>query len=125
MGIFVVLMIIVLAAGCMVGPDYFHLNVDVPAGYRFEDKETRDATYTLWWRQFQNPELDALIIESLSNNKNIQVASTNVGKAAGVLTQTRSPLFPQIDYSGSGTKQRGSEQDATPIPASVANPQTT
>ncbi|MDO9109965.1 MAG: efflux transporter outer membrane subunit [Desulfatirhabdiaceae bacterium] len=112
-------------AGCTVGPDYIHPNIDAPAAYRFEDKEARDTANTLWWSHFQDPVLDALIIEALLNNKNIRLAAANVEKAAGVLTQTRSPLFPKSDYSGSGTKQRASEQGATPVPSSVANPQTT
>jgi multidrug efflux system outer membrane protein len=125
MRIFMVLMITVLVAGCTVGPDYIRPNIDVPAAYRFEDKEARDTANTQWWQQFQDPVLDALIIEALLNNRSIRLAAANVEKAAGVLTQTRSSLFPQIDYSGSGTKQRASEQGATPVPASVTNPQTT
>ncbi|MEI7672992.1 MAG: efflux transporter outer membrane subunit [Deltaproteobacteria bacterium] len=112
-------------AGCTVGPDYIHPNIDAPAAYRFEDKEAQDTANTRWWRQFQDPVLDELIIESLLSNKNILLAAANVEKAAGVLMQTRSPLFPQIDYSGSGTKQRGSEEGAAFVPSSVTNPQTT
>lgn len=125
MRIFTVLILVGLVAGCTVGPDYIRPNVDVPTAYRFEDKEVRDTANTEWWKQFQDPVLDALIIEALSNNKNIRIAAANVEKAAGVLTQTRSPLFPQIGYSGSGTKQRATEEGATPVPSSVANPQTT
>jgi multidrug efflux system outer membrane protein len=124
MRIFMVLLMIALTVGCMVGPDYTRPNLDVPAVYRFEDKEARDTANTLWWRQFEDPELDALIIEALSNNKSIRVAAANVENAAGVLTQTRSPLFPQIDYSGSAAKQRSTEEGATPVPALAANPQT-
>ena len=125
MRFFMVFIMTAWVAGCTVGPDYIHPKVNAPAAYRFEDKEARDTANTEWWRQFQDPVLDALIIEALLNNKNIRLAAANVEKAAGVLTQTRSSLFPQIDYSGSGTKQLASEQGATPVPSSVANPQTT
>jgi multidrug efflux system outer membrane protein len=124
MRFFMVFIMAAWVAGCTAGPDYIHPNVNTPATYRFEDKEARDTANTLWWRQFQDPVLDALIIEALSNNKNILLATANIEKAAGVLTQTRSPLFPKIGYSGSGTKQRASEEGATPVPSSVANPQT-
>lgn len=118
-----VLMIMVFA-GCTVGPDYVRPKIDVPKAYRFADKEAQDTANTAWWRQFGDPELDALIAEALLNNKDVQIAAANVQKAAGVLTQTRSPLFPQIGYSGSGSKQRSSEDNATPIPSTVSNPQT-
>ena len=120
MRIFMVLIIAAFVASCTVGPDYIRPNVDVPAAYRFEDKETRDTANTEWWKQFNDPALDALIIEALSNNKNIRIAAANIEKAAGVLTQTRSPFFPQIGYGGSGTKQRVGEQG----PSSATNPQT-
>ena len=120
-----VLMTVALAAGCTVGPDYIRPEVDVPSAYRFEDKSAQDTVNTEWWKQFQDPELDALISEALIYNKNIRIAAANIEKATGVLTQTRSQLFPQIGYSGSGSRQQASQQDATPVPPSVPNPQTT
>ncbi len=123
MRFFMVFIMAAWVAGCRVGPDYIHPNINVPDAYRFEDKEARDTANTDWWKQFQDPVLDALIIEALLNNKNIRLAAANVEKAAGVLTQTRSTLFPQIDYSGSGTKQRSSEQGA--VSSLMTNPRTT
>lgn len=108
----------------MVGPDYVRPVVDVPAAFRYEDKDAREAANTEWWKQFQDPALDGLIKEALANNRNIKIAAANVEQAAGVLMQARSPLFPQIGYSGSGTKQRASESGATPLPPTVPNPQT-
>lgn len=125
MRFFWVFILLALASGCTVGPDYLRPQINTPAAYRFEDKEARDTANTEWWKQFQDPVLEALILDALLNNKNIKLAAANVEKAAGVLTQTRSPLFPQFDYSGSGTRQRASELGATPVPPSVPNPQTT
>jgi len=123
MRFFMVFIMTAWVAGCTVGPDYIHPNINVPDAYRFEDKEARGTANTDWWKQFQDPVLDALIIEALLNNRNIRLAAANVEKAAGVLTQTRSTLFPQIDYSGSGTKLRSSEQGA--VSSLMTNPQTT
>ena len=125
MRFFMVFIIAAWIAGCTVGPDYIRPNINTPDAYRFEDKESRVTANTEWWRQFQDPVLEALISEALLNNKNILIAAANIEKAAGVLTQTRSSFFPRIDYTGSGTKQLASEQGATPLPASVTNPQTT
>ncbi|MFH0997295.1 MAG: efflux transporter outer membrane subunit [Pseudomonadota bacterium] len=123
MRFFMVFIMTAWVAGCTVGPDYIHPNINAPDAYRFEDKEAQNTANTDWWKQFQDPVLDALIIEALLNNKNIRLAAANVEKAAGVLTQTRSTLFPQTDYSGSGTKQRSSEQGA--VSSLMTNPQTT
>jgi multidrug efflux system outer membrane protein len=120
----VVFIIAVLLTGCMVGPDYVKPVVDVPVAFIYEEKEARETANTEWWKQFQDPVLDDLITEALTNNRDVKIAAANVEQAAALLIQTRSPLFPQIGYNGSGTRQRASETGATPLPSSVSNPQT-
>lgn len=108
----------------MAGPDYVKPAVDVPPSFMYGEKEAVDTVNTVWWKQFRDPVLDALIAEALANNRNIRTAAANVERAAAVLVQTRSPLFPQVGYSGSGTKERGSELGAVALPPGVPNPQT-
>jgi outer membrane protein, multidrug efflux system len=112
-----------MLAGCMVGPDYRRPSVDVPQSYRFEEQDVRDTADTEWWKELQDPVLDSLIAEALANNKNVKIAAANIEQAAGVLTQTRSPLFPQLSYTGSGARQRVTELGAVPLSAVVPNPQ--
>ena len=68
--------------------------------------------------------LDSLIAEALANNKNVKIATANIEQAAGILVQTRAPLFPQVGYSGNAARQRASESNATPLPSTLSNPQT-
>jgi len=58
---FIALAFAVLLTGCMVGPDYLRPVVDVPAAFRYEDRDTKEPANTEWWKQFQDPVLDALI----------------------------------------------------------------
>lgn len=111
-------------AGCMLGPNYRRPAVDTPQSFRYEVKDSRDTVNTLWWQQFQDPVLDRLIDDALANNKSVKIAAANVEQAAGLLTQTRSQLFPQLGFGASGTRERASERMATPVPAAVPNPQT-
>ena len=120
----IVLAFAVLLFGCMVGPDYVRPKVDVPAAFRYEDREAKESANTEWWKLFQDPVLNALIAEALANNKNVKIAVANIEKAAGVLTQTRSPLYPQIGYGGSAARERASEAEAVPVPSIIPNPQT-
>jgi multidrug efflux system outer membrane protein len=106
--------------GCMIGPDYRRPEVETPKSFTYEDKEAKAAVDTEWWKQFQDPVLDNLISEALANNKNVKIAAANIEQAAGVLTQTRSPLFPQVTYGSGGGRQMGSDTVATPSPV---NPQ--
>ena len=108
----------------MLGPNYERPTVDAPAAFRFEPKEVADTANTAWWRQFNDPVLDQLIDAALANNLNVKVAAANVEQAAGVFTQTRSGLFPQIGYAGTGERARTTESGATRLPDLVPNPQT-
>ncbi len=112
-----------LAAGCTMGPDYVRPPVDTPAAFRFEPKEAFDTANTEWWKQFGDPVLDNLIAEALAHNLNIRIAVANVEQAAGVLTQTRSGMFPQVGYSGAAGRARSTEDGVTPeIARLIANP---
>ncbi|MBV5275308.1 MAG: efflux transporter outer membrane subunit [Lamprocystis purpurea] len=112
-----------LIAGCMVGPDYTRPLVDTPDAYRFAFSDAQDTANTRWWRQFRDPVLDDLILIALANNWSAKIAAANVEAAAAVLTQARAPLFPQVNYSGEGVRERVSEATATPVPSGIANPQ--
>ena len=106
---------VLLVAGCTMGPDYRRPAIDAPTAFRFAPKEAADTANLEWWKQFDDPVLDALIAEALANNNNVKVAVANVEQAAGVFTQTRSQLFPQTGYGLSGGRARTSEAGATPI----------
>ena len=101
----------ILFTGCTVGPDYVKPKVDVPAAFRNADGAAREQIDTQWWGQFQDPVLDGMIREALENNKNVRIAAANVEQSAGVLMQARSPLFPQLGYSGSAARERTPESD--------------
>ncbi len=116
---------ILVVAGCAVGPDYRRPELDVPKAYRYEPQEAKDIINTSWWAQFQDPVLDRLIADALAGNKNIKIAAANVEQAAAVLMQVRAPLFPQLGYSGSDTRQRQSGSLATSIPGIRPEPKTT
>jgi len=111
-----------VAAGCMVGPDYQRPQVDTPQAFRFESTDTAAVADVEWWKQFGDATLDGLIAEALANNKDVQIAAANVEQAAGVLTTTRAPLFPQIGYDGSGGKYRFSENGTTDLATGIDNP---
>jgi len=114
-----------MIAACTMGPDYVRPKFDTPAEFRFEPKAVAETADTAWWKQFGDPVLDSLIAEALANNVNLKVAAANVDQAAGLLTQTRSQLFPQISYAATGERNRtteaGANRDAVRL---LPNPQT-
>lgn len=122
---FAVFLIAAFLAGCMVGPDYRRPAVDTPQSFEYEAKDARDTANTDWWKQFDDPVLDALIADALANNRTVKIAAANIEQAAGVLMQTRAQLFPQISYSGSGARERLSQLNyTTQVPSTIPNPLT-
>lgn len=110
-------------AGCMVGPDYRRPVVEIPRDYRYGFDDELNTNNPVWWKQFGDPMLDALIERALAGNKSVAIAAANIEQAAGVMTQVRSELFPQISYGASATRQRLSEKNATPLSSGIPNPQ--
>ena len=92
----ILLVIVLLLAGCAVGPDYKRPAVDVPQSFRFEDKEAKDLANTAWWQQFNDPVLNDLIQIALQENKDVKVAASRIEQFVGQYVSTRSALFPQI-----------------------------
>ena len=58
---------------------------------------------TGWWTRFNDPVLDALIAESISQNLDLQVAAERIIEARALRCTVRSDLFPQVNQDGSYT----------------------
>jgi multidrug efflux system outer membrane protein len=111
-----------LLTGCMVGPDYRRPAIDTPGAYLYEPKESAATADVHWWGQYGDPVLDQLIVDALANNKSVKIAAANVAQAAGVVTTTRAPIFPQVNYQGTATRLRLSQNNTTALPGGVSNP---
>lgn len=104
-----VLLLALLAGGCTVGPDYKRPAVDVPAGWRLDEKEAKDLANSSWWRQFHDPALNELISISLRENKDLLIAAARIEEFAGRYGIVRADLFPQVGASGEYSRQRVTE----------------
>ena len=111
-----------MLTGCMVGPDYKRPEVQTPASYAGMPQNAARTADTEWWKRFDDPVLDRLITDALASNKDLRIAAARVEQAAGVLVQTRSPLFPQINYQADTGRYRFSESSTTATPTGLSNP---
>lgn len=121
---FVALAVALLFAGCMVGPDYRPPVISTPKAFRHTDSDAQQSANIEWWHLFQDPVLDSLVNEALTNNRNIKIAVAHIEQAAAVFIQARSPLYPQVAYGGSGTRERVGKADTVRVPSIVSNPRT-
>jgi multidrug efflux system outer membrane protein len=111
------------ASACTMGPDYARPAVDVPTAYRTPTAPIA-ADEGTWWKAFGDPVLDALVDEAIAHNRTLEIATANVEAAAGVLTQARSQLFPQVGYAGSGQRERVPDTGLAALLPNYPNPQT-
>src|SRR5690242_12231046 len=58
-----------------------------------------DAAPTQWWRLYNEPALDALVTEALTNNRDLRVAEANLLKARAILGEARGDRIPQTELS--------------------------
>src|SRR5579859_6685384 len=68
-------LVLILAAGCKVGPDYHRPQVSTPAqwGEPMTGGETNaPVTATDWWKTFNDPELDSLIARAVHSNLDLR-----------------------------------------------------
>ena len=99
-----------MLTGCTVGPKYKRPQVTVPDTYRGLAPDAGPQTAASlgdekWWTVYQDPQLQALIREALSQNYDVRIAATRVLQAQAVLGITRADQFPTIT-GGASTQQR-------------------
>jgi multidrug efflux system outer membrane protein len=94
----------------MVGPKYKRPPVTVPDTYRGVAPEVGSQATSLgderWWTVFQDPQLQGLIREALSQNYDVRIAATRVLQAQAVLGITRADQYPTITGGASSSNQR-------------------
>jgi multidrug efflux system outer membrane protein len=95
----------------MVGPKYKRPPVTVPDTYRGGAPDAGSQTATSigdqkWWEVFQDPQLQALIREALSQNYDVRIAATRVLQAQALLGITRADQFPTITGGASSSNER-------------------
>jgi multidrug efflux system outer membrane protein len=110
-GRFLLVMSFLVLTGCTLGPKYKRPQVTVPDSYRGLAPGTdRQSVASLgdekWWSVYQDPQLQALIREALSQNYDVRIAAARVLQAQAVLGITRADQFPTITGGASASNER-------------------
>ena len=119
--------VVLLCAGCMVGPDYFKPSVPMTAAYK-EDQgwklaQPRDQIPRgKWWEIFGDPQLNALEEQVSEANQNVKVAEARFRQARALIGFARAGLFPTVSAGVSASSLRDSTNRAYP-PSSKASTQ--
>jgi multidrug efflux system outer membrane protein len=91
--------LVALAGGCAIGPDYARPVVTEPAAFRGQaTAEAASFADRPWWEAFEDRALQALIEEALRQNHDVRIAAARVQQARALVGVARSDLFPSLDY---------------------------
>jgi multidrug efflux system outer membrane protein len=93
-----ILAVLVLEAGCMMGPKYKRPVVDVPQEYRAPVSELASQASSLgneqWWQVYQDPVLTQLIHTAIAQNYDVRIAAARVLEAQAQVGITRANQLP-------------------------------
>lgn len=116
--LFVAAALVILAAGCAVGPDYRRpATVDVS---RF--KEAEDWVPALpadalergpWWLLFGDPLLDQLQSRVEVSNQNVAVAVAAYAQARALVREQQAALFPTVTLTGGASRSKSSSSSTS------------
>jgi len=100
-------LILLLAAGCAVGPDYEPPKTETPAAWG-EKADLSSADLSRWWTLFNDDALNRLVDRAVKSNHDLRIATGRVREARGQLGVVVGQLFPEIDATGSVVRGRQS-----------------
>ncbi len=105
--------LVLLLAGCGVGPTYKRPQVAVPNQWTVaaaRGTSTKPQQTDAWWASFQDQELNSLIERAVDRNLDLKLALERVQEARAARGIARSGYFPSIDANVSATRLRGGNQ---------------
>ena len=101
--------IVLLLAGCSVGPDYQRPAVAMPVHYK-EARGWQQATPLdgqskgEWWAVYHDATLGGLLSQVSVSNQNVATYAAQYRQAQALAAESRAALFPSLGYDGSVTR---------------------
>ena len=105
--------LLLLWAGCAVGPDYVKPPTAAPTAYKetpgWKVAQPRDElSRGAWWEIYHDPKLNALEEQVDINNQNIAVAEAQFREALALVKEARAAYFPTVTGGASWTRLQNS-----------------
>jgi multidrug efflux system outer membrane protein len=126
-----VALVLLYAAGCMVGPNYRRPDVVTPPSWgelaptappAGRSDAIADGIPTAWWTTFDDQVLTSLVARTVQSNLTLQQAEARVREARALRRIAAADLWPQVEALGSYTRARTSKNGlSTGGPGKVFN----
>ena len=96
------LVVLLLASGCAVGP---HYRSPQPAAVKFHaadaNLETEAPFDARWWKQFEDPVLDSLVDRTLQSNHSIRIARARLAESRAIFDERKLNRYPTVPVEAS------------------------
>jgi outer membrane protein, multidrug efflux system len=98
-----------IVSGCRVGPEYKRPNLAPPPTYRGAGQTTAESIADVpWWQVFDDPALQGLVRDAITNNPDLRFAIARVTEARALAGVAKSFLYPDINLNAGYTGNQAS-----------------
>ena len=112
--------LLLIQAGCTVGPDYKPQDVNAPAGWAgTKNISSPDTMLLQWWTEFNDVNLTSLIERAMKSNLDLRQAEERIRQARAASGVANAGFWPTADATGSFTRNR--TPASTIAPAKMTN----
>ena len=104
--------LMILVAGCSVGPNYKPPEISVPTGWneaQQSDFDTGPAPLKDWWTEFNDPLLNTLVQRAVQSNLDLRLAEARIRESRALRAVTGADAWPGLDAAGTYRRSRSSE----------------
>ena len=104
-----------ILAGCAsVGLDYHQVQPTTPQLRGLDAAQESNTQFqAAWWKQFNDPTLDALIQRAAANNLDLRISVARLHESRALLSNAKSNQLPTVDTDLNYTRARGQEPGFT------------
>lgn len=106
-------------AACVAGPEHVRPDLPLPGEYAQAGQAgaaALPAPAAAFWREFQDPQLDALVVAALEANHDLRIALANYERANALLRGARLDYVPTVTASAEAADVRLSADEAPGVP---------
>jgi outer membrane protein, multidrug efflux system len=108
-----IVVVLILEAGCLMGPKYKRPGVDVPQEYRAPAPQEASQASSLgneqWWKVYQDPALTQLIHTAIAQNYDVRIAAARVLEAQAQVGITRANQLPSASVGADVFSQQNAK----------------
>lgn len=105
-----------LLTSCSLAPDYNRPQTTLPAAWSVEQKE-QAAIAADWWKNFNSPALNALILDALEHNRDLRAGAERVAQSRAAMRAADAALLPTLSGSGGHSVTRTDAHETKTVTA--------